>query len=237
MNTLTVSESAKATSISSPAARLTLVAGAAFLLLLTIVHLAKPDLDPSWRPISEYALGEHGWIMTLAFLSWGASAVGLFVALRAHVQTLGGRIGRAFLLVGAAGPILAAWFPMDPITTPPDALTMSGNLHSLGAMLGDGVPIGAALITWSLARHNRAWSTARWSLVSTAVLAWIGVVVVTAILAVYLPRNGGVLGPAVPIGWPSRFMIVAYLGWIMTAACHAMRPAGATQDDLGKAER
>lgn len=225
MNALTVSctGAATATPLAVRAAKLTLAAGGAFLLLLTIVHLAKPDLDPSVRPISEYALGNYGWIMTLAFLAWGLSGLSLFVALRPHVATRGGRIGLAFLLIGATGPILAALFPMDPITTSSEAMTMSGKLHSLGAVLGDGIPIGAAVLTWSLVRGNRAWAPARWPLVSTAALAWVGAGVMTATLAAVLSQNGGQPGPNIALGWPARFMIAAYVSWIVTAARYAAR--------------
>ena len=31
-----------------------------FVLLLAALHVIKPEIDPSWRFISEYALGDHG---------------------------------------------------------------------------------------------------------------------------------------------------------------------------------
>jgi hypothetical protein len=202
----------------STAARRALAAGAAFLLLLVIVHFAKPDLDPSYRPISEYALGDYGFLMTLAFLAWGSSAVSLAVALRPHVRSLGGRIGLAFLVIGGAGPILAAIFPMDSSQTPADAMTTSGHLHSLGAVLGDGIPLGAAFITWSLVRRSPAWSNVRWPLITTAALAWVGAFVMTATLAAAMSETGGQPEPNLALGWPARFMIVGYMSWILTVA-------------------
>jgi hypothetical protein len=218
----TMAQPRTAAPTSLPAARLALGAAGAFLFLLSAAHLAKPDLDPSWRPISEYALGDFGWVMTLAFLSWGLSAIGVFVALRSHVPTRGGRIGLAFLLVGGAGPILAGIFPTDPITTAPDAMTTTGSLHSLGAVLADGIPIGAALITWSLVRKNPAWAPARRHLVLVTVLAWIGFAVLTVSMAVLLPESGGQLGPDVPVGWPGRFLVAAYAAWLLVAAGSAI---------------
>ena len=206
-----------------PAARFALAAAGAMLALLGIAHVANPDLDPSWRPISEYALGTYGWLMTAAFLAWGLSAFAVFVALQPHVRTLGGKIGLVFLLMGAAGPILAAIFPMDPITTAPEAMTTSGGLHNLGAVLGDGIPIGAALITWSLARHNPAWSAARGALTGATVLAWLGVVMFTASMAIFLSQTEGQLGPDTPIGWPNRFMVAASAAWLLTAAWSSLR--------------
>jgi Protein of unknown function (DUF998) len=42
------------------------------------LHVLKPEMDPSWHMISEYALGRHGWIMRLAFISLAISCVALF---------------------------------------------------------------------------------------------------------------------------------------------------------------
>jgi len=211
------------TDISLTAARVSLVSGGTFLVLLTALHFVKPDLDPSWSVISEYALGDYGWLMTIAFLAWGLSAISLFLAIRAQVQNLVGRIGLAFLLIGAAGPIVAAIFPTDPITTPPDAVTTGGAIHSMGAMLSDGILIGATLITLSLVRKNPNWSSARKPLIWTTVLAWVGAVGFTASMAVLLPQNGGQLGPEVLIGWQGRFVVAAYAAWLMTAAWCAIK--------------
>jgi catechol 2,3-dioxygenase-like lactoylglutathione lyase family enzyme len=46
--------------ISFAAARLSLTAAALFLVLLAILHVIKPEFDPSWRFISEYSIGNCG---------------------------------------------------------------------------------------------------------------------------------------------------------------------------------
>jgi hypothetical protein len=89
-------DTAKAQSVaavSSTAARLSFVAAATFVVLLAALHFIKPGLDPSWHFISEYAIGDYGWIMVLAFLSLASSYVSLFLALRSQLQTIAGRIG------------------------------------------------------------------------------------------------------------------------------------------------
>src|SRR3712207_204967 len=161
------------TAVSRAAALLSFAGTATFLVLLTALLFIKPEFDPSWRVISEYSIGDYGWIMVLAFLSLAVSCVSLFVAIRSQTRTIGGKIGLAFLLVAAAGLIIAAFFTTDPITASRDELTTHGNLHGLGAALGTSFPIAATLIGWSLAR-NRAWSPARQSLLWAAGLAWIG---------------------------------------------------------------
>jgi hypothetical protein len=207
--------------ISRTAAPLSLAAAATFLVLLVALHFIKPEFDPSWRVISEYALGDYGWIMVLAFLSLAVSCISLFVAIWSQARTIGGKIGLAFLLAAAAGLIIAAIFTTDPITASHNELTTHGTLHGLGAALGTGIPIAAALIGWSLAR-NQAWSSARRSLLWAAGLAWIGFLVFALSMVVMFPDDG-TFGPDVLIGWPNRFMIVAYSAWLMVVAWRAAR--------------
>jgi hypothetical protein len=210
-----------ATAVSRAAAFVSFSAAALFVLLLVALHFIKPEIDPSWRFISEYAIGDYGWIMALAFLSLAVSTVALFVTIRSQIQTTSGKVGLALLLLSAAGLTLAGIFTTDPITTSHDAVTMRGNLHSLGGTLGIAVPFAAALISWQLAR-NPTWSTARQALRWTGTLAVMGFLISFMSVMVMLPSNGQ-FGPDVLIGWPNRFEIVAYSVWLMTVAWHALK--------------
>jgi len=188
------------------------------LVLLAALHVIKPEFDPSWRMVSEYAIGEHGWVMRLAFLSLAFSFASLFVAIRSQTRTVGGRIGLAVLLASAAAMSAAAVFAIDPIAASKDELTTHGNLHALASMIGvPGLPVAAVLISRGLAR-NQAWSSARRSLLWSANLTWISVLLIVLTLAVMLPQAGGKFGPDVLIGWPNRLMIVAYCAWLMVVA-------------------
>jgi hypothetical protein len=42
-------------------------------------------------------------------------------------------------------------------------------------------------------------------------------------VALLLPQNGGDFGPDVLIGWPNRFLMVAYITWLMVVARRATR--------------
>jgi hypothetical protein len=190
--------------------------------LLAALHILKPELAPSWRFISEYAIGDYGWIMALAFLSLALSCVALFMAIRSQMRSIVGRIGLALLLLSAAGMIIAAIFTTDPIASE-GARTTHGKLHELGAML-DVIPFAALIINLSLAR-NPAWSSARRSLLWTAALPLIGNVVFIVFLTVMLPSDGK-FGPDVLIGWPNRLMILAHCGWLMIVAWRAIQLGG-----------
>jgi hypothetical protein len=120
-----------------------------FVLVLVLLHVLRPDLDPSWRFISEYAIGTFGYLMIMAFLSLSAGYVGLFLAIRSQVPTTWGKIGLALLRVSSAGMAIAGVFVTDPITTPATERGMTGRLHEVGALL-DLTPLAAPLISWSV---------------------------------------------------------------------------------------
>jgi hypothetical protein len=206
------------TANSQTAARLSFAGATMFVVLLVTLHFIKPELDPSWRMISEYEIGDYGWIIVLAFLSLALSCVALFVAIRSQIRTTGGKMGLALLLVSALGMTIAAIFTSDPITASQDELTTHGTLHGLGSVLGiPGFPIAATLISLSLAR-NPAWSPARRSLLWTAGLTWISLLVFALSVAVMLPQSQGRFGPDVLIGWPNRLNMVANSAWLMVVA-------------------
>jgi hypothetical protein len=210
------------TAISPTAARLSFAGAATFALLLAALHFIKPELDPSWHFISEYAIGEYGWIMVLAFLSLALAYASLLVAIRSQLRTIAGRIGLALLLLSALGLTIAAIFTTDPITVSENAVTTEGTLHNLGGTLGLAMPFAAVLIGWRLAR-NPAWSSARRPLLWATGLALVAFVVSFVSLSVMVSRSGGEFGPDVLVGWPNRIEIVAYSVWLMVVARQAIR--------------
>jgi len=211
----------KAMSISLAAARLTWGAAAVFLVLLAVLHFLKPEFDPSWRMVSEYAIGRYGWVMVLAFLSMSLSSFALFAAIRTQISTIGGKIGLALLLISAVAIAGAAVFTADPMTASKEELTTHGNLHGLAAMIGiPGQTIAAILISRCLVRIP-SWSSARRSLLWSANFIWMSLLLMIVILVVTLSQNGGNFGPDVLIGWPNRLVMVAYCVWLMSVARQA----------------
>jgi hypothetical protein len=123
----------------APALRCSLAMSAATLLSLAALHVLSPEFDPSWRVVSEYALGDYGWVLAIMFLSWAVSSWTLAYAIRSQVKTLAGRIGLVVLLVSGTGEALAA--PFD-VSFP--------RLHGLAGLLGvPTLPVAAMLISVS----------------------------------------------------------------------------------------
>ena len=50
--------------VSVAAARLSIAAAGACLLLLASLHVLSPEFDPSFRVVSEYANGQYGWVLS-----------------------------------------------------------------------------------------------------------------------------------------------------------------------------
>lgn len=208
------------------AARFTLTASATFLVLLAALHLIKPELDPSWRFVSEYAIGPYGWLLRIAFLTLALSCLAGSQLARSQVTTTAGKIGAGTLAIVGIALVAAAAFAIDPITATKDQLTTHGSLHGLASMIGiPAFPLAALLITQGL-RRNDAWAFARRALQWTAHLTWISLVFMLAVVTVLLPRHGGAFGPGVWIGWPNRLLVIAYSVWLLIFARSALVAAG-----------
>ena len=90
-------------------ASLTIGAAAVALGALAILHLVRPDLEPSSHMISEYAIGPHGYLMTLSFAAFAISSATLFVALlRSHA------VSSAASVLGFYGLPQRAWRLVGP---------------------------------------------------------------------------------------------------------------------------
>lgn len=189
------------------------VASLTALLSLAALHVLSPEFDPSWRMVSEYALGRHEWLLALMFVTQAVSSIALCFAIKSQIRTVGGKIGLFFLLAAGLGLTLAAIFDW---TSP---------LHGLAALIG--IPsqaIAALVLSVSLSR-GQPRIFARKPLLLTAGLVWISLVGMQILLFSGLARTGGEFGPEVLVGWPNRILIVAYCAWLLTAAGQASRLA------------
>ena len=206
------------------AARIAVVFSAAFLALLFSLHFLEPEFDPSWRMISEYAIGRYGWVMTLAFFCWGTSVLALQVALWPSLRTTSGKIGRWwFALIGLA-LFGAAIFKTNAIINPTPSTV--NDLHRLcGTIVIMTFPIAASLVTGSLVK-NQEWTTARHQLRWGRLLVWLGLLAFlgSIIISHAIHPSAGRVGPEVLMGWPNRFMVLVYHLWLIVIALRAPSP-------------
>ena len=210
-------------------ALLAIVAAAATLLLLASLHILSPEFDPSFRMVSEYALGHYGWVLSLMFLAWGMSSWALALALWSQVKTKAGKVGWWFLVIAGLGEAMASVFD---VTHDPG--------HSIAGVLGmGGFPIAAVLLSVSLGR-TQAWRGARSLLLCIANLNWISVVLLGATLVLmtvqfaqvtggHLPQHAPTRLPAGVLGvdgWADRLFVLSNCLWVFAAAWQALKLAG-----------
>lgn len=214
-----------ATATSLAAARLSIAAVITYQVLLIALIFIRPDLDPSWRTISEWAIGPFGWLMVVAFLLSATSYASLFVAIKSQVQGWG-KIGLGILLICFIGTVGVGVFRTDPMPiTPQKGLTTTGALHVLfGTSALVLLPFAALLINLSLAIKNKAWATARRALLWTAGLPMLGFAGSITHLAIFvMPLGDDAYGPGVPLGWPPRVLFLTYMVWLITLAWQAIK--------------
>lgn len=202
--------------LAANAAKLSIASGVLFVLLLASLHVLEPEFDPTWRFVSEYALGRSGWMMHLAFLALATSLASAGIAIFTQVRTVVGYIGLALLGIAAIGILIAAVFKTDLATTSREAATFSGKMHILGASL-DYTPIAVLLLSFSLTR-SKAWRPIRKRLFITAGITLFALTT----FMVTLPYDGKI-GPGVLAGLFGRFLLVSYIGWVTTVGIHAIK--------------
>jgi hypothetical protein len=209
--------------ISTTAARLAIAAIISYQILLILLIFLRPDLDPSWHTISEWAIGRHGWIMSGGFILSGVSYAALFAMLRWQVKGVMGRIGLGILLICAISAFGVGTFRTDrmPLRFP---LSTTGTLHLIfGTSQLILLPFAALLINLDLAK-NEMWSGARRTLLWTAGLPLFGLAAFVLYSAIFVfPLGPQAYGPGVNIGWPPRFAFFTYMLWLVTLAWQGIK--------------
>jgi len=195
------------------AARLSLGLSVAFFALLAVLHVLEPEFN-SGHLISEYQLGDYGFMMSLAFCLLGASALLVALSLGPCLHTRGGRIGWWGLLVIGAAFFISGIFP--PVQTP-----VIGYLHGISALVVIlGSPIAFTFIDRSLARSEPQLllpNRLRWA----TLLAWGGLGLFLASLIV-ISLTGQMKRPLAPwVSLANRFLIVTYGIWFVAAVRRA----------------
>ncbi len=208
-------------SLNQKAARMVVIFSTTFIAILFLLHFLEPEFDPSWRMISEYELGRFGWMMSLAFFCWGGSVFALLITLWSSLRTLGGTLARGWLILLGVALFGAGIFKTNPIMD--TTVSTANTLHSLcGALVIITFPIVASLISGSLSR-NPKWVTAKRQLFWMTLLVWFSMFAFFGSIIISQAMNpaAGRVGPDVLLGWPNRFLVVAYNVWLIIVARRA----------------
>lgn len=164
------------------AARISIAMGIIEILLLTSLHFLSPEFDPNWRVISEYALGQFGWVLSLMFIAGALNVWCLAYSLRNEMATRWGKIGLVFLIASGIGSAMASVFEIP------------HPMHNVAGLIGVlSLPIAAMLISVHLKRMPK-WSGLKNVVIWTANFTWMGLIVFAAsmiVLMITYTKSGG----------------------------------------------
>lgn len=185
-------------------------------LALVALHVLNPQLHPSWRMVSEYANGNHRWVLIVVFLTWALGSFALAVALQPSISGWLGAAGLVFLILAGAGEAMGGFFDIN------------HRLHGAAFAIGvPALPIAAILLT--LAAGRSGWGLPVW----TALLPILSVVVMVVSMMMLFSslKTAGITMsadskplPALPDGvfawngWANRLVFASYYLWVIMAA-------------------
>ncbi|MDQ2719414.1 MAG: DUF998 domain-containing protein [Bacteroidota bacterium] len=206
------------------AAKLSMIAIITYQVLLIVLIFLRPDLDPTWHTISEWAIGKYGWVMTLAFFISAISYASLLVAIKSETKGILGRIGIILFFICVVGTFGVGTFTTDSIemiATP----TSRGLFHiifgSVALML---FPFAALIISLNIARKNKEWYSSKQILLWSAGIPLFGFLCFMLYTAIYvMPMGQSAYGPGVNIGLPPRFAFLTYAIWIVILATQIIK--------------
>jgi len=198
------------------AAWLAIAAIITYQALLVVLILLRPDLDPYWHTISEWAIGPYGLVMSIAFMISSLSYASLFIAVRSQVRGFIGSIGLGLLLICVIGAFGVGLFTTDPFDV--KELSTTGILHIIfGTSQLMLLPFAALFISMSLAFKNDSWRSARQTLVIAGLLPLLAFLGSTLHLMLFvMPLGENAYGPDVPLGYPARLVFLVYALWVIT---------------------
>ncbi|HLP32139.1 MAG TPA: DUF998 domain-containing protein [Bacteroidia bacterium] len=191
------------------------------LLCLLLLHFVSPEYRPSWRMISEYALGKHKWLITSFFLLWGISSLLLSLLLWSVLTGIWAKLGVILLLISGIGEVMGGLFDVK------------HKHHGLAFLLGvPSLPVAALLIGYAVAGPDSLSSYKHLILISSHA-TWVSLALMSLSMGVmfsglkkagieitknsqpleYMPE--GVIALA---GYANRILVVCYELWLILIA-------------------
>lgn len=184
-------------------------------LALVALHFLSPQLHPSWRMVSEYANGNHRWVLTVVFLTWALGSFALAFALLPSISGWVGAAGLVFLVLAGVGEAMGGLFDIN------------HRLHGAAFAIGvPALPIAAILLT--MAARRAGLDVPVWSAV-LPILSVALMVVSMAMLFSSLKAAGITMaansqplsalpeGVSAWNGWANRLVFATYYLWVILA--------------------
>jgi hypothetical protein len=198
---------------------LSIISGVISLLSLLVLHFTSPEFKPSWRMVSEYALGKSKWILTIFFFAWGASSIFLAFHLLDIVSGFWAFFAVALLAISGIGAICGGLFDIN------------HKRHGLAFALGvPTLPVAAMILTYHLLNAHLIQQQ------PTLILAhstWISIVLMAFSMMLMFSgfKKAGITwdkdtpppaevpnGVIAVAGYANRLLVLCFIFWVMYIA-------------------
>lgn len=199
----------------------TITFGIISILCLITLHFVSSEFKPNFRMVSEYALGNHKWLLTVFFICWGLCSITSAFMLWNIVSSGWAKFGVLLVFITGIGAIMGGLFDVQ------------HKLHGLSFGIGvPFLPIGALIITYHLLKKVE-WQNHSFSMLLSSHSIWISLILMACSMFLLfsslkaagieygpdskpfevLPK--GVIGVS---GWANRLLVLCYLSFpILTA--------------------
>lgn len=189
--------------------------GVAFWVVAVIsLHFLDAELDAAETYVSDYALGDYGWLMQAAFIVVGLATIAIAWGLRVTLAP-GKRVTASVVLVLIAGVgfILAGVFNTDP--TGETELTAAGTIHVLSALV---LFLSLIISAWMLRGVFKRDET--WAPLSMPALGFAIALTVTFLVS-FLTGDDG------PVGVTQRIFAGVIMIWLFVLGWNIRRTGSA----------
>ncbi len=185
------------------------VMAVSWLVTIALLHVIKPEMQPSARMLSEYAIKPKGWIMQGAFFCIALSCIALAAAAWPYLA----HVGLILLVIDGLAFVGAGVFVTDPVSRTRRVSTQSGILHNIFSLIVIPLfPVAATVVGISISKSD-IWAWIHPWLPVLSVLTWVGFVGFLSCSAVY-----SALRRVAPVGYYQRFMVLTYAVWLIVVA-------------------
>jgi hypothetical membrane protein len=187
-----------------------------FGVALLLLHLIKPDFTPVDHMMSDYAVGQYGWVMQTAFVALSGGILMLLLGLaRSGPRSTLAWLGIFLLGIVSVGLVVSAIYKTDLEGLPS---TREGDIHTISFLVNIvSIILASLLLSISFGGHPR-WRSYRRTAVALAI--W---VVLAFVLQFFTLHRG------MPYGLTNRFFVVAILAWLLTTSFRLRAVSGAEE--------
>jgi hypothetical protein len=177
-----------------------------FAVAVVVLHFLRPEYNPINHAVSNYAVGQYGYLMTAAFYALALSLLALvFGLIRSLTFTNQARVAILLLCLASAGMVVMGIFPGDVHALHPPA-TITGIIHWTAAGISFLSIMITAFLLSSCFRTDERWQAFQHRCFVLA-LTMVGALLLYGILAL--------------VGWigiGQRIFIAMCLLWLLALA-------------------